>query len=231
MSKTPMPEAAVANKKRKLARINIAKKALKNLGARVKFNSRTDIFKYLADVINDHEKLTNTGTAKGPCSRSGVYSIPEISIAVEKFWLTGVLQSDDVDLHETADAAAKKLIIDLELEVSNLKFDLAEKSRFLKDVDCANAKLKLYIESQDITGLPKALALEKESSKHPSVIEQEALIAKLYQIIFKLECWASGVLERRKDGALIDLSSDQVVISAQLMREYHERVSFDKVKE
>lgn len=230
MSNKSLPKGAIANQERKLVRINIAKEALKKLSPKIKFPNRTQIFEFIAEAVRTHEKLTNSETKKGPCSRSGVYSIPEIKMIVEKFWLAGVLVDDDVDLHDTADAAAKKKLMDQDIEISNLEYELKEKSRFLNEADEKISKLRSYIESQDLSGEPNVLENKQTIEQSISEADNEKIIEALCQIIFKLECWGDGLIERSKDGAFIDLTNDAEITSAKLMGEYIKRVPVSNVK-
>lgn len=225
-----LPKGAIANRQRKQVRINIAKQALKTLSPKVKFPNRTHVFDYIADAVRTHEKLTNTETKKGPCSRSGVYSVPEIKIVVEKFWLTGLLIDDDIDLHQTADAAAKAKLLDQEIEISNLRFELKEKSRFLNETDEINSKLRDYIKLHDFSGGQHVLEDKQPITQSDSNVDDEKVIEALCQIIFKLECWGDGLIERSKDGAFIDMTNDTDITSEKLMHEYIKRVPVSKVK-
>ena len=230
MPEKSLPKGAIANMDRKQVRINLARQALKHLSPTVKFKNRTEIFEYIASSIRTHEKLINTETKKGPCSRSGVYSVTQIKLIVEKFWLTGVLLDDDIDLHETVDAAAQKKLMDYELEISNLRFDLKEKSRFLNEADEDILKLKNYIESQDISDGQSALEYTTVT-QHNSEADNDKVIEALCQAIFKLECWGAGMIERNPKGAFIDLAQEEEIASKNLLAEYIKRVTVSRIKE
>ncbi|WP_299082152.1 hypothetical protein [uncultured Paraglaciecola sp.] len=233
--KKPLSGGAIANQERKKVRINVALEALKNIKPTLKFKSRTEIYLYLADTINMYEKQAKVTTSKGPCSRSGVYSIPEIKVAVEKFWVTGILVSDDVDLYQTVEAAAKKALMDKDLEISNLKHQLSEKTRFLDEADNNVRKLTKFIKSTDLKSPLHALgnADSSVSQQNTSVTadDSEKLIEDLCQVIYKLEVWADNLIERQSDGALVDAGLENEIVSAKLMREYHKRVPMSMVKE
>jgi|TARA_Y100001001_G_C7993341_1_gene303730 hypothetical protein len=233
--KRPLSGGAIANQERKKVRINVALEALKNLSPTLKFKSRTEIYNYLADTINMYEKQANATTNKGPCTRSGLYSIPEIKAAVEKFWVTGILVSDDVDLHQTVEAASKKALMDKDLEISNLKHELSEKMRFLNEADENVRKLTKFIENTDLNSTRPAQGhvypLVSQQSTGATDDDNEKLIERLCQVIYKLEVWAGIILERQSDGALVDVSKEQEIVSAKLMREYHKRVPVSRVKE
>lgn len=228
--KRPLSGGAIANQERKKVRINVALEALKNLSPTLKFKSRTEIYNYLADTINMYEKQANATTSKGPCTRSGVYSIPEIKAAVEKFWVTGILVSDDVDLHQTVEAAAKKALMDKDLEISNLKHQLSEKTRFLDEADDNIRKLSKFIESTDLKSTRHADSSVSQQNTTVTADDSEKLIEELCQVIYKLEVWADNLIERQSDGALVDAGEDHEIVSAKLMREYHKRVPVSRVK-
>jgi len=232
--KRPLSGGAIANQKRKKVRINVALEALKNLSPTLKFKSRTEIYNYLADTINMYEKQANAATSKGPCTRSGVYSIPEIKGAVEKFWVTGILVSEDVDLHQTVEAAAKKAMMNKDLEISNLKHELSEKKRFLDEADDNVRKLTKFIESIDLNSakLPNLQTdpSVSQANTENAADDNEKLIEELCQVIYKLEVWAGILIERQSDGALVDVSKEHEIVSAKLMREYHKRVPVSRVK-
>jgi hypothetical protein len=234
-SKRPLSGGAIANQDRKRIRINIALEALKNLSPKLKFKNRTEIYNHLASTINMYEKQTNTTSRKGLCSRSGVYSIQEIKAAVEQFWLTGILVSGDVELHQTIEAAAKKVLMDKDIEISNLKYKLSEKARFLKEADNNVMKLTNFIESTDIKTEKYILenygSSERREDKTSTDDNNRKLIEKLCQIIYKLEIWADNLIERKSNGALVDVGSEQEIISAELMSEYHQKVPVARLKD
>jgi len=226
MANKVLSGGAIANMQRKQTRINIAINILTTLHLKTKFISKTAIFTFIAEMINNHEKLTNTQTKKGPCSRSGVYSVPEINLAVEKFWITGILESSDVDLHQSAEAAAQKALMDKDLEISNLQNELSEKSYFLAEADQTIEKLKVFIKSQDLT---TKNILDKPTSSQTENNDTERQIEELCQVIYKLELWADNMVERQPNGSIIDATNDAEIVSSSLMQEYHKRVGLDKL--
>lgn len=228
--KKPLSGGAIANQKRKELRTNIALETLKNLSPSLKFKSRTAIYEHLADVINLYEKHNNSMTDKGPCTRSGLYGISNVKEAVEKYWVTGILVSDDVNLSQTIEAAAKKALMDKDIEISNLKYKLSEQERFLKESDDDVRNLTSFIQSKDFKSVRNTETSDSQKYLQTGSDASEKLVEQLCQVIFKLEVWADNLLERQHDGALIDIGQEHEVVSAKLMREYHNRVPISQLR-
>lgn len=212
-----IPPGAKANVERKRRRQKVVAATLKSLGPSVRFKSEYKIYEYLARVVAEYEAKEGLETRRGPCTASGLSQDEIVRAKVKAFFIDGSIADSD-QLAKSSSLLNSRDVLEKDLEISNLKYELEELRRHFKDLEAENGRLSKYVEKQisptDATPKP---AIEKGSDRKTN----EALC----QIISILEEWGKGMLERTDDGALWDMVSDKELISKKLMVHYNRLIS------
>ncbi|WP_288367799.1 hypothetical protein [uncultured Marinobacter sp.] len=215
-----IPAGAKANADRKRRRQKVVTETLKSLGPSVRFKSEYRVYEYLARVVAEYEATNGLETKRGPCTASGLSQDNSIRAKVKAFFIDGSIADSD-QLAKSSSLLKSRNMLERDLEISNLKYELEELKRHFKDLEAENGRLSKYVEKQSYTtGATTKPALENEGDRKTN----EALC----QIISILEEWGRDMLERTDEGALWDMVSHKELISNKLMAHYDRLISRGK---
>lgn len=209
-----LPKGAQANKKRKENRIKLAQNYLRTQAKKVNFKSKTALFEFIAEYINNEEQKSNDLSNKGPCTRTGLYGVKEIKKAVNDFWLG----SSELSINSDSFNAV--------LENGNLKAEVAELDIALRNSKETIKRLESYIKNHEVnTGF-------EDSNNFPAIsqsLPNNDVVNKLVKVIYLLENWGEMLFQRSDSGGFYDLAEDVEIVSNACLEPYISRVPLDTV--